>query len=89
MSLDGCGCKDCKRVREHEALLLPSKFWNRRLQALRIGGVAMAAGMSRNFSVYTPEELQVFADKRVNAPVHIEVRTRLRDWKKRLEFQLT
>ena len=39
---------------------------------LRIGGVAMAAGMSRNFNVYTPEELQVFADKLVNAPVYIE-----------------
>ena len=32
----------------------------------------MAAGMSRNFNVYTPEELQVFADKLVNAPVYIE-----------------
>jgi hypothetical protein len=32
----------------------------------------MAAGMSRNLNVYTPEELQVFADKLVNAPVYIE-----------------
>ena len=32
----------------------------------------MAAGMSRNFNVYTPEELQVFAEKLVNAPVYIE-----------------
>ncbi|HJW30841.1 MAG TPA: hypothetical protein VJ508_16515 [Saprospiraceae bacterium] len=39
---------------------------------LRIGGIAMAAGMSRNFNVYTPEELAVFAEKLVNAPVYIE-----------------
>ena len=25
VSLDGCGCKDCKRVREHVASLLPFK----------------------------------------------------------------
>jgi hypothetical protein len=39
---------------------------------LRIGGVAIAAGMSRNFNVYTPEELQSFASKLVGAPVYIE-----------------
>jgi hypothetical protein len=32
----------------------------------------MAAGMSRNFNVYTPEELAAFAEKLVNAPVYIE-----------------
>ena len=32
----------------------------------------MAAGMCRNFNVYTPEELSVFAEKLVNAPVYIE-----------------
>ena len=32
----------------------------------------MAAGMSRNFNVYTPEELAAFAKKLVNAPVYIE-----------------
>ncbi len=32
----------------------------------------MAADMSRNFNVYTPDEHQVFADKLVNAPVYIE-----------------
>jgi hypothetical protein len=30
---------------------------------LRIRGVAMTAGMSRNFNIYTPEELQTFAGK--------------------------
>jgi len=32
----------------------------------------MAAGMSRNFNVYTPDELAVFAEKLVNAPVYVE-----------------
>jgi hypothetical protein len=39
---------------------------------LRIRGVAMTAGMSRNFNIYTPDELQVFAGKLVEAPVYIE-----------------
>jgi hypothetical protein len=39
---------------------------------LRIRGVAIAAGMSRNFNIYTPGELQAFAAKLVDAPVYIE-----------------
>ena len=39
---------------------------------LRIRGVAVTAGMSRNFNVYTPEELQAFAEKLVSAPVYVE-----------------
>ena len=39
---------------------------------MRIRGVAMTAGMSRNFNIYTPEELQAFASKLVDAPVYIE-----------------
>jgi hypothetical protein len=39
---------------------------------LRIRGVALAAGISRNFNVYTAEELQAFAGKLVNAPMYIE-----------------
>jgi hypothetical protein len=66
-------CTGCKRVREYVASLLPFKVLESVAgKPLRIGGVAMAAGMSRNFNVYTPEELQVFADKLVNAPVYIE-----------------
>ncbi|NLF87458.1 hypothetical protein GX563_01390 [Candidatus Bathyarchaeota archaeon] len=73
MSSDAIGCKDCKRVREHVASLLPFKvIESTQGKPLRIGGVAMAAGMSRNFNVYTPEELAVFAEKLVNAPVYIE-----------------
>jgi hypothetical protein len=30
---------------------------------LRIRGLAMTTGMSRNFNIYTPEELQAFASK--------------------------
>ena len=32
----------------------------------------MTSGMSRNFNIYTPEELQAFASKLVGAPVYIE-----------------
>ncbi len=73
MSQVGSGCKDCKRVREHVDSLLPFKvIESTEGKPLRIGGIAMAAGMSRNFNVYTPEELSVFAEKLVNAPVYIE-----------------
>ena len=66
-------CNGCKHVREHVASLLPFKVLESVAgKALKIGGVAMAAGMSRNFNIYTPEELQVFATKLVNAPVYIE-----------------
>ena len=67
------GCPGCKHVREHVASLLPFKVIESTSgKPLRIGGIAMAAGMSRNFNVYTPEELRVFAEKLVNAPVYIE-----------------
>ncbi len=39
---------------------------------LRIRGVAMTAGLSRNFNIYTPEELQNSANKLVSAPVYLE-----------------
>jgi hypothetical protein len=42
------GCAGCKRVREHVASLLPFKVLESVAgKLLRIGGVAMAAGMSR------------------------------------------
>ncbi len=66
-------CNGCKHVKEHVASLLPFKVIESAAdKPLRIGGVAMAAGMSRNFNVYTPDELAVFAEKLVNAPVYIE-----------------
>jgi hypothetical protein len=39
---------------------------------LRIRGVALTAGMSRNLNFYTPTELQSFAGKLVDAPMYIE-----------------
>ena len=73
MSENGVACKGCKRVKEHVASLLPFRILESASdKPLRIGGVAMAAGMSRNFNVYTPEELAVFAEKLANAPVYIE-----------------
>ena len=66
-------CNGCKHVREHVASLLPFKVLESIAdKPLRIGGVAMASGLSRNFNVYTPEELGIFAEKLVNAPVYIE-----------------
>lgn len=66
-------CDGCKHIKEHVASLLPFKVIESAAdKPLRIGGVAMAAGMSRNFNVYTPDELAVFAEKLVNAPVYIE-----------------
>ena len=62
-----------KQIHERIASVLPIRV----LEAvagkpLRITGVAMAAGISRNFNIYTPEELQAFAEKLVGAPVYIE-----------------
>jgi len=73
MSQDGSGCKDCKRVREHVASLLPFKVVEAMSdKPLCIRGVAMCTGMSRNFNIYTSEELQAFSSKLANAPVYIE-----------------
>jgi hypothetical protein len=39
---------------------------------LRIRGIALTAGMSRNLNIYLPEELEAFAERLVFAPVYIE-----------------
>ena len=39
---------------------------------LKIQGLAMTAGISRNFNIYTPQELESFATKLVDAPVYME-----------------
>jgi len=73
MSLDGSECKDCKRVREHLASFLPFTVLEAMSdKPLRIRGIAICSGISRNFNIYTSEELQAFTDKLVNAPVYIE-----------------
>ncbi len=73
MSQDSVGCKGCNRVREHVASLLPFNVLEAMLdKPLRIRGVAMCSGMSRNHNIYTAEELQAFTSKLTNAPVYIE-----------------
>ena len=60
-------------AKEHVYAVLPFTIAEKIMEKpLRIHGVAMTAGMSRNFNIYTPEELQTFAGKLVDAPVYIE-----------------
>jgi len=60
-------------AKEHIYALLPFTVNEKVLEKpLRIRGVAMTAGMSRNFNIYTPEELSAFAGKLVEAPVYLE-----------------
>jgi uncharacterized small protein (DUF1192 family) len=62
-----------QRTREHVTALLPFRILEKIVdKPLKIRGVAMTAGMSRNFNIYTAEELQNFAHKLVSAPVYIE-----------------
>ena len=60
-------------IREHLCAVLPFTVSEKILdKPLRIEGLAMTIGMSRNFNIYTPEELASFANKLVNAPVYLE-----------------
>jgi hypothetical protein len=60
-------------AKEHVYAVLPFAIAEKIIEKpLRIRGLAMTAGMSRNFNIYTPEELQAFASKLVEAPVYIE-----------------
>jgi hypothetical protein len=62
-----------EKVREHVSAILPFKVLEKIVdKPLRIRGLAITAGMSRNFNIYTPEELQAFASKLVAAPMYIE-----------------
>ena len=62
-----------KHPKEHVLTVLPFQVLEKIVdKPLRIRGVAITAGMSRNFNVYTPEELQTFSTKLVDAPVYIE-----------------
>ena len=61
------------KVKEHVSAILPFKVLEKIVdKPLRIRGIAMTSGMSRNFNIYTPEELQAFTQKLVSAPVYIE-----------------
>ena len=60
-------------AKEHIYAILPFTISEKILEKpLRIRGLAMTTGMSKNFNIYTPEELQNFAGKLVDAPVYIE-----------------
>ena len=60
-------------AKEHVYAVLPFTIAEKIMEKpLRIRGLAMTTGMSRNFNIYTPEELQAFASKLVEAPVYIE-----------------
>jgi hypothetical protein len=62
-----------KPVREHIQAILPFKVLEKIVdKPLRIRGIAITAGMSRNLNVYMPEELQNFANKLVSAPIYVE-----------------
>jgi hypothetical protein len=62
-----------EKVREHVSAILPFTILEKIVdKPLRIRGLAITAGMSRNFNIYTPEELQAFASKLVAAPMYVE-----------------
>jgi len=62
-----------EKVREHVSAILPFTILEKIVdKPLKILGLAITAGMSRNFNIYTPEELQAFASKLVAAPVYVE-----------------
>jgi hypothetical protein len=61
------------KLKEHVSAILPFTILEKIVdKPLRIRGLAITAGMSRNFNIYTPEELQAFASKLVAAPMYIE-----------------
>ncbi|MGD6809307.1 MAG: hypothetical protein ACQCN3_06365 [Candidatus Bathyarchaeia archaeon] len=60
-------------TKEHICAVLPFVITEKVIdKPLKIRGLAMTAGISRNFNIYTPAELQSFAGKLVNAPVYME-----------------
>ena len=66
-------CEGCKHALEHLSTVLPFSVLEKMAdKPLRIRGVAMTTGMSRNLNIYTSEELQAFTSKLANAPVYIE-----------------
>lgn len=58
---------------EHLCTVFPFSIAEKILdKPLRIQGVAMTVGISRNLNIYTPDELAAFAEKLQNAPVYLE-----------------
>ena len=65
--------KPMPKVKECISAILPFRVLEKIVdKPLRIRGIAMTPGMSRNFNIYTPKELQAFTQKLVSAPVYIE-----------------
>jgi hypothetical protein len=59
--------------KEHFYALLPFVVAEKLVEKpLKIRGLAMTAGISRNFNIYTPQELEAFSGKLVDAPVYME-----------------
>jgi len=70
---EGSGCGKCKRVHERVASILPFSVSEKIAdKPLQIRGLAMTTGLSRNFNLYTPEELEAFSGKLTDAPVYLE-----------------
>jgi hypothetical protein len=66
-------CESCKRGVEHLATVLPFNILEKiDDKPLRIRGIAMTTGISRNLNIYTADELHSFSDKLNGAPVYIE-----------------
>jgi hypothetical protein len=66
-------CECCKRGIEHLSTVLPFSVLEKITdKPLKIRGVAMTTGISRNLNIYTTEELHAFSDKLTGAPVYIE-----------------
>lgn len=62
------------KTREHLNIISPIKIVKESLleTPLRVRGIAITTGMSRNYNIYTREELEKFADKLLGAPMYIE-----------------
>ncbi len=60
-------------AKEHICAVLPFVIAEKMLnKPLRIQGLALTVGMSRNFNIYTPQELEAFSGKLIEAPVYLE-----------------
>jgi hypothetical protein len=60
-------------AKEHLCAVLPFTIAEKMLnKPLCIQGLAMTIGMSRNFNIYTPQELDAFKGKLAGAPVYLE-----------------
>ncbi|MCW4024102.1 MAG: DUF2213 domain-containing protein [Candidatus Bathyarchaeota archaeon] len=60
-------------TKEHLHIIMPFAIAEKILdQPLKIRGLAMSTGLSRNMNFYTPQELEAFAGKLADAPVYLE-----------------